>query len=73
MSMTDDVKHTRKSIKKVLEEIELAIIEAHMEATKIGIDVYSMRTSDGNWVMNKLICAKAQALHSLLLVGQHGS
>lgn len=48
--------------------IDVAMNRARQEAEAAGIDVLDLRTADGRWVMNDLIKAKGEALHSSIML-----
>jgi biotin operon repressor len=59
-----------KELGKTFREIELQIKSVEEQAQKLGISVYSMRDSYGNFVLAPLLVAKANTLHAIVLVNQ---
>lgn len=67
--MADD---DARSLEIQLDELSLVLDEQikviTIEAEKVGLNPLQMRTSKGGWPMIPLLAAKAQTLHSLVLL-----
>ena len=65
----DELKQYLESLLRGLDE-QISKIEE--TAAEMGIPGYTLRNADGSYVLPSLLSAKAQALHSLALLGTIG-
>lgn len=61
-----------RELVRTLQEVNQQIEEISQEADRIGTTSTKMQDSNGNYILAPILAAKAQCLHSLVLVNQRG-
>lgn len=59
-----------RELVKTLTQVNAQIDVVNKEAKDLGIPVFKLTDTQGNFVLTPLLAAKAQLLHSLVLVNQ---
>jgi hypothetical protein len=61
-----------RELAQLVAQINKLIASEVAMAESIGVDVFKLRDSSNDLVLVPLLAAKAQALHSLVLINQRG-
>lgn len=58
----------RQAVRDTLADVNKSISEIERQAKRMGTEPHIIRDENGNWALAPLLAAKAQCLHSLVLL-----